>query len=726
VLGTDDNGESSPPSGTYTQLDARGLHTCALSSAGEIACWGQNAYGEANVPAAAAGLRYVQAAAGAVNSCGLQSDGAVVCWGNTITGVNSAPPGSYTQVAVGKSQACAIRTDGALVCWGTDNTLASGAPTPPEGRHFTHVSAGLTHDCALVDDGSIQCWGNNQYGQLNVPALAAGVHYTQVSVSYNYRLDPDPQQPPLQHTCALRSDGTAVCWGSNWSGQLNVPTLPGGMTYTSVSAGLWHTCVSRSDGAVLCSGNDWEGQIDVPPTLNLLKQTQPIVFTPAVPNPAVLGKLFQPLPNAGSGNPVVFNSLTPAVCVFTSDPQPYVWFMAEGTCSFSADRAGNDVYEPSPQLIVTVTVAVGTQTITFTSVAPNPGYVGDTYTVTAHGGDSGQDVTFSSLTQATCTVAGNAVTFVAEGDCTVAADQGGSQTYNPAAQVTQSVTVTRRSQTIELISSPPNPAYVGDSYVAGATVGANGNVVAIAAEPAAVCTATGNAIAFVAVGTCTVTATQDGNASYAPASPLTQTITVVRHPQAIAFNPALPAEGLVGNSLTVAATGGGSGNPVTFTVLTAGTCGLTGSTLSLTNIGNCTVSADQAGSTAYDAAPSKTATIVVRWPFTGFVGLLAPPAVNTGVRAGDPVVLKFSLGGNRGTSIFAGSPTVAPYSCGTGATAPAPGSGSPVTGALAYQASTGQYTYTYTTLKTRLKGTCIRLSLPLADGTIRTALFQFR
>ena len=38
--------------------------------------------------------------------------------------------------------------------------------------------------------------------------------------------------------------------------------------------------------------------------------------------------------------------------------------------------------------------------------------------------------------------------------------------------------------------------------------------------------------------------------------------------------------------------------------------------------------------------------------------------------------LTFSLGGNHGTSVFAGSPTVAPYTCGAGTLPPPPGSGS--------------------------------------------------
>ena len=86
--------------------------------------------------------------------------------------------------------------------------------------------------------------------------------------------------------------------------------------------------------------------------------------------------------------------------------------------------------------------------------------------------------------------------------------------------------------------------------------------------------------------------------------------------------------------------------------------------------------------------------------------------------------MRFSLGGNRGMSVLAGSPNVAEYACGT--TLPAPGSGSPNAGTLNYDATTQQYIYNYVTLKSRASKSCVQFSLLLADGSIHTALFQFK
>lgn len=84
------------------------------------------------------------------------------------------------------------------------------------------------------------------------------------------------------------------------------------------------------------------------------------------------------------------------------------------------------------------------QSIAFTSTPPSGATVGGTYTVSATGGESGNPVTFSSLTPGICGVSGAAVTFIAGGGCTVAADQAGSARYLAAPRVTQSFAITSR------------------------------------------------------------------------------------------------------------------------------------------------------------------------------------------------------------------------------------------------------------------------------------------
>jgi sugar lactone lactonase YvrE len=80
--------------------------------------------------------------------------------------------------------------------------------------------------------------------------------------------------------------------------------------------------------------------------------------------------------------------------------------------------------------------------------------------------------------------------------------------------------------------------------------------------------------------------------------------------QAIMFITPAPPTAATGDMFTVMATGGGSGNPVTFAVGASSVCTLSGATYTMTsNSGHCHVVVNQAGSTYYTAAPQITETV---------------------------------------------------------------------------------------------------------------------
>ena len=79
--------------------------------------------------------------------------------------------------------------------------------------------------------------------------------------------------------------------------------------------------------------------------------------------------------------------------------------------------------------------------------------------------------------------------------------------------------------------------------------------------------------------------------------------------QAITFGSAPPVS--VGGTGTVSATGGASGNPVTFTSTTPGICKVSGSTVTGVSAGACTIAANQAGNANYNAASQATQTFSV-------------------------------------------------------------------------------------------------------------------
>jgi hypothetical protein len=48
--GIDDKGQTQPPDGTYAQVSAGRFHACAITTAGEMRCWGGNELGQSTPP----------------------------------------------------------------------------------------------------------------------------------------------------------------------------------------------------------------------------------------------------------------------------------------------------------------------------------------------------------------------------------------------------------------------------------------------------------------------------------------------------------------------------------------------------------------------------------------------------------------------------------------------------------------------------------------------------
>lgn len=208
------------PAGGVTAISSGGDHTCALTNAGGVWCWGLSTYGQAgsnavsscnsrtcspvavSIPELTSGVTKISA--GGDTTCAIQS-GSLWCWGSNSHGqlgknsmdVSSHPapaklPDSAltgftnsgaTSVAVGGSHVCAVLNDAAW-CWGANGNgqlgdsgnIQSLVPEPVTGlgSGVASVSAGENHSCALTTAKSILCWGDNSAGQLgaNTPAAA--------------------------------------------------------------------------------------------------------------------------------------------------------------------------------------------------------------------------------------------------------------------------------------------------------------------------------------------------------------------------------------------------------------------------------------------------------------------------------------------------------------------------------------------------------------------------
>src|SRR3989344_2558 len=180
------------PTPDETQIAAGSSHSCAITTAGGMKCWGMNAYGQlrngtktsSTVPVQVFGLTSgVTQISASDSSCAVHG-GSVKCWWLNFSGqlgngtkVDAVVPQQVSgltsgmrSVSLGSAHACALSTAGAVTCWGTNTAgelgdgtqTSSTVPVQVTGLQTgaTAVSSGNGVACAIVS-GSAKCWGSN-------------------------------------------------------------------------------------------------------------------------------------------------------------------------------------------------------------------------------------------------------------------------------------------------------------------------------------------------------------------------------------------------------------------------------------------------------------------------------------------------------------------------------------------------------------------------------------
>jgi alpha-tubulin suppressor-like RCC1 family protein len=291
-----------------TAIAAGTYRTCAIQNGG-AKCWGSLSPDQ-TTPIAISGLGegsgLTQIVVGGTQACTILPDTTMVCWGYNSYGqlgngttsftfslapvdvkanANPLDPAKLTGVtamAAGNRHTCAIVTSGALKCWGSDEygQLGDSASfddktTPTDvsgmGGSVTSISAGLKHTCA-VRNGGAWCWGEGEDGQLGIGTLLGDSRKT------------DPRQvsglssgvasvaaTSVAHSCALKTDNTAYCWGMGSKGQLGsgqagsslVPVAVDGppQGFSALTTGGNHTCAIVAPDTPKCWGLDEFGQV---------------------------------------------------------------------------------------------------------------------------------------------------------------------------------------------------------------------------------------------------------------------------------------------------------------------------------------------------------------------------------------------------------------------------------------------------------------------------------
>ena len=298
---------------------AENTNTCAVTTAGSVKCWGDNAFGQlgnnsitaSRVPVDVTGLStgVVSLAVGYRHACALTGAGDAKCWGDNSAGqlgnnssTSSSVPvdvyglaASVATVVAGGNHTCAVTKAGGAKCWGygTYSMLGDGtsnsryAPVDVVGLSsgVAQLLATSSNTCALTTAGGVKCWGFNGQGQVgdgtttqrstpvDVTGLTAGV--TKLALGSG-----------ASHHCAITDVGGLKCWGANTNGALGdssttnrlVPVDVAGLAVgvTSVSLGYRHTCAVAS-GAAKCWGANSYGQVGDKSTTQRLT---PVEVTP--------------------------------------------------------------------------------------------------------------------------------------------------------------------------------------------------------------------------------------------------------------------------------------------------------------------------------------------------------------------------------------------------------------------------------------------------------------
>jgi alpha-tubulin suppressor-like RCC1 family protein len=117
---------------------------------------------------------------------------------------------------------------GEVWCWGSASALQTGYVPFPTVRSdpfavdgiddAVDVATGDAHTCIVRRDGTASCWGSQQYGRLGNGVWAeVATPEPQAVVGLTNAVAVDAGS---QHTCALLRTGFVSCWGVGVLGQL--------------------------------------------------------------------------------------------------------------------------------------------------------------------------------------------------------------------------------------------------------------------------------------------------------------------------------------------------------------------------------------------------------------------------------------------------------------------------------------------------------------------------
>ena len=300
----------------WTTASAGTTHALGVAADGTLWAWGDNSTGElgtapsnlasSDLPVLVdAGTGWTSVAAGDGYSLALRSDGTLWAWGSNTAGQlgdgttteHDTPEQvgagtTWSSVSAGALHAVARRSDGTIWAWGDDafGELGDGAtvqtalfniygckafgtqyahPTPAEvgaAGDWSVVSAGACYSTGLHDGGAdLEMWGIDAFGQYGDGSVASSGAVTLVGPVHDWWAVSEG----VDHSAAIRADGSLWTWGANAFGQLGDATTTARATPGQIGTGTWRavgagdgfTVGVRSDGTLWAWGRNDEDQL---------------------------------------------------------------------------------------------------------------------------------------------------------------------------------------------------------------------------------------------------------------------------------------------------------------------------------------------------------------------------------------------------------------------------------------------------------------------------------
>jgi hypothetical protein len=242
---------------------------------------------------------------------------------------------------------------------------------------------------------------------------------------------------------------------------------------------------------------------------------QTITFN-ALPTKIIGDADFSAGASASSGLTVLLTSSNTAVATIVSGN---IHIVGAGTAIITASQSGNTTYNAATNVTQTLSVTKINQTITFNALPTK--IIGDADFSAGASASSGLTVSLASSNEAVATIVSGNIHIVGVGTTTISASQAGDLNYNPATNVSQTLTVSGLAHTITFVLPLK---YTNSADFDPGAVSSIGSPITYSSSNTAVATIVNNKIHIVAKGTSNITASAVGNSNNGPATNVQQLI----------------------------------------------------------------------------------------------------------------------------------------------------------------------------------------------------------